>query len=325
MDAQACFDDMVKNVVAPGFRAMGFRGSGRNFYLPGTGGHHALMALAKSRYNWRESCRFSVTLTFWSEQDWAAARREFPELTAKRPAVHTVYGRWPPTWSVDLGELLDPPHGHSWTLTDPAEAPAISDHVLTVVAEAALPALRALAAGGDPPLLPLTDGSFDCPWPYCTNPIDRYNDELDLDAVSEPEPAPNLSPTDLDNLERARLIGVRRSVAWKVVHLSRPKLDRYADLLGAGDELSLSELFTIAALGVDGDYIPVVAWPAARRSIDGWLADPNQAPDARLLVTGSDAQLVLGLPVDPGTLLVVMSLVPLLQSVLSELCTRRLI
>jgi hypothetical protein len=280
MDARTLFKDMLRTEVAPALRELGLRGSGQKFRLPTGSETKALIDFCRSGYNTSDHCRFSLLVSY---------------LDADVSRADTA-------WSADSGQFMEPPHEHWWTITSPGDVEPVADHVVAVVRDMLLPQLRARVEGATPPEPARVDFEHDdCPWPYCTNELDLYEDgDLDLDRV-EADPfrgmeTAHLEPEVVEDLRQFRTTLTPRTRAWKVLHISRRRLDDYADRVGAGDELDFGELLTVALLGVDDLHSPE-QWRQAARVIRAWLdtgtdagLDPGAAlvvSDERVAVTGT--------------------------------------
>lgn len=297
VNALQLFDEMLRTQVAPGLRALGLRGSGKNFSLPNGNGDHALLGFQKDKWNTAEVCRFTANTAFHSQQGWQQARTREPWL----PASPTPHDMAPRGWQQRVGFLLDPPHDHWWTIRIADDVAAIADHVVAVVREAVLPQLRARLAGTEPPPLPGTgdETALDCPWPYCTDVLDLYLDGVDLDAAgrlgAEGFGATALDAAQEEVLERACTVAVPRARAWKVLHISRRRLDTYADRIGAGPALTFEQLLAVSLLGTD-ELLAAARWPDAASAVAAWAARlPDADPEAALVVA-EDAVAVLPLP-----------------------------
>ncbi len=161
--------------------------------------------------------------------------------------------------------------------------------------DAVVPQLQS-RLGGAPPPLPTHGGwSPDCPWPYCTNPHDLFLDHVDLDGVgASGSSAAGLSPAHRDVLARARTLEVPRTQAWKVLHISRKRLDEYADRVGAGSVLTLAQLLAVSILGAD-DVLAAPRWSDAAAAVGAWVRQLPDADPAAALVVGDAACAVLPL------------------------------
>lgn len=139
--AQSTYDAMVKNVLSPGFRALGLKGSGGR-YSPASDECWALMSLQKSAYSDATEVQLTVNLLVANKAAWNArrARAHLP----KRPAATIQYGE--PAINERIGMLAPEPADKWWRIragTDPHE---VARDVLKDVRELALPWLVAKAA-----------------------------------------------------------------------------------------------------------------------------------------------------------------------------------
>lgn len=329
MNAHALFDEMLRTQIAPALRDLGFRGPGKVFNLPNDGGDHAMFGFLKDRWNTPDSCRFTAIAAFHRQTDWERARLAQSWLPARPALCHVVSGGW----QARVGLLLDPPHDHWWTVRVEDDVLAVADHVVGVVVDAVMPQLQARIAGIAPPVLPSAGARWspDCPWPYCTNAHDLVLDDVDLDGVSGAGggAAGVFSPAQREVLVRAREVEVPRTQAWKVLHISRKRLDDYADRVGAGETLSLSQLLAVWVLGTDDVTVP--SWPDAAAAVEAWVVQLPDADPASALVVGEAACAVLPLAEvlalhEPRVgICLVQSLMSATRRLLDELSTARLV
>ena len=328
MNAHALFDEMLRTQIAPSLRDLGFRGSGKVFNLPTASGDHALFGFLKDRWNTPDSCRFTAIAAFHRQADWERARGAQTWLPARPALCHVVAGGW----QGRVGLLLDPPHDHWWTIRVPDDVLTVADHVVGVVVDNVLPQLQSRIAGIAPPATPSAGSRWspDCPWPYCTNAHDLVLDDVDLDAVGGAGPGGGaFSAAQREVLVRARDIDVPRTQAWKVLHISRKRLDDYADRVGAGESLTLAQLLAVWLLGTDDVTVP--SWPDAAAAVEAWVIQLPDADPASALVVGEQACAVLPLAEvlalhEPRVgICVVQSLMGATRRLLEELATARLV
>ncbi len=308
MTGQLHLREMLRTQVAPAFRELGMRGSGQKYWLPNENGDHALVEFRKDRWNaaYSGACRFTLEYLFYSGAAWEKARSRWTWLPAKPNAGTYLVDAPDGPAEIDvrwenIARLMPVRHGydgHCWTIRTADDVPAVADHVIALLRDGVLPGLRAQVEGDEPPAPPGTyDGlDLDCPWPYCTNSDDLVADEsIPGGGVEAPAPAwasPSLDTSEaLDTseqamLSRARQVVVPRTRAWKLLHISRKRLDLYADRLGAGPQIAFHELLTIALLGID-DLHTASQWGAAATTLAAWLRDTTELdPNAVLLVAG---------------------------------------
>jgi hypothetical protein len=69
-----------------------------------------------------------------------------------------------------------------------------------------------------------------------------------------------------------------------VLHISRARLDTYADRVGADAALTFVQLLAVDLLGTDDLLVPA-RWPEAAAVVAAWVAQlPDADPDATLVV-----------------------------------------
>jgi len=228
MRAQDLFRRMLREHVAPELRRLGFTGSGQRYDLHTEAGGCGVLGFQKDTASTAAHVRFTVNIT--------AGRADSAE------------------WSKPIGSMLDDPHDHWWTIRAGDDVSAVADHVLWVIRERALPEMR-YRLGVGPPVThhrrPLP--AADCPWPFCTDDHRLWHEAHDVDVVVERWPEWEPEPWTIDDLALVRaalLLRVRRTVAWKILHCTRHRLDELADSAGLGDEFGLPALAALAALNM---------------------------------------------------------------------------
>ncbi|RBY94265.1 hypothetical protein DQ244_02705 [Blastococcus sp. TBT05-19] len=294
MNAPRLFEEMVKGRIAPALRDLGMRGSGQNFRLPNEDGDYALLGFQKD--SWDGTMRFTANVAFHSARGWQDARDRHGWLPAQ-PTASSMYAVEPDLqgWSERIGHLMDPPHDHWWTIPTESDVPVVADHVIAVVRGTVLPQLRTRLAGIEPPPQPTKEIGpvADCPAPTCAYPPVAWVDGAELDSLSGVLAAdegddPDLDAVQRELVDRARNVAVPRARAWKVLHISRARLDEYADRIGAGAALTFAQLLAVNLLGTD-DLLAPARWPDVTALVTAWAAQlPDANPDATLVV-GEDA------------------------------------
>src|SRR5687767_2928330 len=96
---------MLRDLVGPELRLLGFKGSGRLFSMDD---HRCWSRLGfqASRYNSLSEVRFTVNLCVVDRERWLAARAQAPHLPAV-PVVGHYYGRHARLdWQARIGELM---------------------------------------------------------------------------------------------------------------------------------------------------------------------------------------------------------------------------
>lgn len=320
---------MLKDQIGPALRALGMRGSGQNFKLPTENGDFALLGFQKD--SWDETMQFTANVAFYSGSKWheALARNSWLPTVPTASTMYAVADLQ--EWKKRVGELMDPPHDHWWTIQSADDVPAVADHVVAVVRDAVLPQLRARRDGNTPPVLPTQEmGPIpDCPAPTCAYPPVAWVENADLGGLASMLTGEGAGDHGLDAVERrardrARLITVPRTQAWKVLHISRARLDAYADRIGAGDALTFVQLLAVDLLGTD-DMLAPPLWPEATEAVAGWAARLPDADPEMALVIAEGAAVLLPLiealtRTDPALGVdVVQPLMPATQHLLEEL------
>lgn len=300
MNAPKLFEEMVKSRIAPALRDLGMRGSGQKFRLPNENGDYALLGFQKD--SWDGRTRFTANVAFYSGRGWQEARDRHGWLPAE-PTASSTYAVEPDLqgWSERVGFLMDPPHDHWWTIQTEGDVPVVADHVIAVVRDAVLPQLRNRLAGIEPPPQPTKEVGpvADCPAPTCAHPPVAWVDEAALGSLGRVLAADGGDEAGLDAvqrevLDRARSLVVQRTRAWKPLHISRARLDTYADRIGADAALTFVQLLAVDLLGTD-DLLAPARWPEATELVAAWAAQlPDADPDATLVV-GEDTVAVMSL------------------------------
>jgi hypothetical protein len=134
-DARGAYDAMIRDVISPAMRALGFKGSGGSYVLP-VASAWVLVGFQRSVHDDRELVEFTVNLTVASKRAWEAVRLERPYLS-ERPAPNTRYG--PPTWQRRLGALMSAQTDVWWRVTVDSDVGRVGDEVVTAVREYAVP------------------------------------------------------------------------------------------------------------------------------------------------------------------------------------------
>jgi hypothetical protein len=325
------FEEMQKTRVAPALRELGLRGSKQDFRLPNDNGDYALFGFQTD--SWDGTTRFTANVAFYRAQRWQEARERHGWLPAA-PTARSLYAVEPALlqgWTERIGALMDPPHDHWWTIRTEDDVPVVAEHVVSVVRDAVLPQLRARLSGSEPPPLPSRESGpvAACPAPTCARPPVPWLDGADLGSVgtviaADADGDAGLDAAQQQMLDLARQLAVPRTQAWKVLHISRDRLDTYADRIGAGPALSFAQLLAVDLLSTDDLLIPS-RWPEAAEAVADWAVQLPDADRDAALVLAEDAVAVLPLsealaPDDPDfALSVVQPLMPATQHLLEEI------
>jgi hypothetical protein len=136
--AQGTFSDLIKTLVAPGLRALGFNGSGQNYQLP-SDDHWAMLGFQKSTSSSANRVRFTVNVLVVSRRTWEAARAETSYLP-ERPTANTFWGTF--VWQHRIGELLPGIGDVWWDVEADVDAAELADAVLWAVRDYVVPAMH---------------------------------------------------------------------------------------------------------------------------------------------------------------------------------------
>ena len=143
---------LIRDVVAPALRELGFRGSGQRFVLPDPE-RWLVVGVQRNRWNDASSLRFTVNLTAVGKQVWSEARVAATWLPAE-PAANATY---PIGRTTRVGALLPNPHDLWWELTPGVDGAAIAAEVVDAIRTVGLPWLRGQAGVGEATRTPPAD------------------------------------------------------------------------------------------------------------------------------------------------------------------------
>jgi hypothetical protein len=139
--AQERFLTIVREQIAPGLRAVGFRGSGSVYTLPDDGVWR-LLGFQRSRSSDRRRVQFTINLTVADRVGWEAARQVEPWLGA-RPSGNGKYLLAPDVFRFTRIGPLMPNHQDLWWDVHAGEAGGrMAEEVLSVIKTYGIPWLR---------------------------------------------------------------------------------------------------------------------------------------------------------------------------------------
>lgn len=136
--AQDRFSSMVRDLVSPELRRMGFKGSGGRYELPSTT-HWIVVGFQASQFSSADSMRFTVNCQVVRRDTWEEFRKERPYIGPK-PKPNTVAGNF--VWWTRIGSLMPPGEDQWWTLTAHDDIKAIAEDVLAAITQFVLPAIE---------------------------------------------------------------------------------------------------------------------------------------------------------------------------------------
>jgi hypothetical protein len=136
--AQETYAEMLKTLVAPGLRAIGFKGSAQDYRLQ-SDDYWALLGFQKSTSSDASHVRFTCNVLVVSKSRWDAVRAESPHLP-ERPTATTFWGTF--VWQKRIGALLPGGEDLWWEAEADGDLAELAGAVLWAVQDYALPAMR---------------------------------------------------------------------------------------------------------------------------------------------------------------------------------------
>lgn len=136
--AQDTYAEMLKTLVAPGLRAIGFKGSSQNYRLP-SDDYWAMLGFQKSTSSDATQVRFTANVLVVPRSAWDAVRTEQPHLP-ERPTATTYWGTY--VWQKRIGELLPGGEEMWWEIEAGADAAELADAIVWAVRDYVVPAMR---------------------------------------------------------------------------------------------------------------------------------------------------------------------------------------
>ena len=134
---QELFKTLLKNIVAPQLRKIGFKGSGQNYHIPSES-HWLLLSFQKSTFSDSSNLSFTVNLYAITKKEWHKAHSTHSYFPSK-PTATTFWGVG---WQKRIGRLLPENHDHWWTLTLNTDVQSVSKDVVATIEKYALPAIQ---------------------------------------------------------------------------------------------------------------------------------------------------------------------------------------
>jgi hypothetical protein len=129
---------MLKTLIAPSLRAIGFRGSGQNYRLE-SDDYWAMLGFQKSTSSDAHHIRFTANALVVSKTGWDAVRAESPHLP-ERPTPTTFWGTF--VWQKRIGALLPGGEDLWWEVEAGADAAELADAITWAVEEYVVPAMQ---------------------------------------------------------------------------------------------------------------------------------------------------------------------------------------
>lgn len=148
-EAKRRFDELIKRILAPGLREMGFAGSGRSYRLAATTDFHAQVGVHRLG-TYPDSIRFTLAFNLISAEHWENYRTQHARAGRRpRPTMHYGWGEWGCCWWARVDQFIGTirisrgilTEGFMVSAREPIEP--VGEEALTVVREYGLPFLLA--------------------------------------------------------------------------------------------------------------------------------------------------------------------------------------
>lgn len=136
--AQDLYATLVKDLLSPAFRDLGFKGSSGRYSLP-IPDHWALLGLQRSTYSTSAEVRFTINLLVVSKASWELQRQESPYLP-QRPSASMHYSVETPQRRI--GQLRPDGQDKWWGLSSRRQLEVVAAEVIHDVREYALPWMK---------------------------------------------------------------------------------------------------------------------------------------------------------------------------------------
>lgn len=158
---------LLRDMISPSLRELGFKGSGRRFALHAHGSDdHALLGIQANRYNDWSLARFTLNVSFYTEEEWAGVQAERLAMGMPAPSTPSPNEEYFCGWSARVGYLYEPAHDHWWAVRDEAGADVVAADVIHVVDAFVKPQLTARLMGEEPPPT-FSQSQVRCTWADC--------------------------------------------------------------------------------------------------------------------------------------------------------------
>lgn len=143
--ASQTFTDFMRDDIAPGLRELGFKGSGKRFYLPDTD-HYAVVSFHTNKTVFPDRVKFTLNVSIVDKASWERARAVSPALP-QQPSAVASYGLDDGVWWQPVGMFVGG-HERWWTLDAAGtRREFVAREVLGAVQDAVLPVLRQRLTG----------------------------------------------------------------------------------------------------------------------------------------------------------------------------------
>jgi hypothetical protein len=145
LTAQDAYKVLIRDSIAPRLRELGFKGSGREFWLSSES-FWAGIGFQASAWSDKSAVQFTVNIQVVEKDRWAelvASRpdRHYPQ----RPAANSSYSSHV-AWVTRIGELMDG-QDHWWSTRGVVNLAALAEEVVREIRDRALPEMRLRMSG----------------------------------------------------------------------------------------------------------------------------------------------------------------------------------
>jgi hypothetical protein len=145
LTAQDAYKVLMRDYIAPRLRELGFKGSGREFWLSSEP-FWAGIGFQASAWSDKSAVQFTVNIQVVEKDRWAelvASRpdRKYPQ----RPAANSSYSSRV-AWATRIGELMDG-QDHWWSTRGVVDLGALAEEVVREIRDRALPEMRHRMSG----------------------------------------------------------------------------------------------------------------------------------------------------------------------------------
>jgi hypothetical protein len=151
MTGKEAFQQLLRDLVGPGLRADGLRGSGTSWTEP-SGTHWVTVGFQTDRYPADAELTFTVNLKVLSKAEWAAENVPAGRRPERPHPNESHYRGWGEGilpmlgWAERIGNVMPMQQDHWWTITPDTDQAELSDELLGVLRQHGLPAMRAVLA-----------------------------------------------------------------------------------------------------------------------------------------------------------------------------------
>lgn len=140
LTAQDAYKVLMRDYIAPRLRELGFKGSGREFWLSSES-FWAGIGFQASAWSDKSAVQFTVNIQVVEKDRWAELLASRPDRRyPKRPAANSSYSTRV-AWATRIGELMDG-QDHWWSTRGVVNLAALAEEVVEVIRERVLPEMQ---------------------------------------------------------------------------------------------------------------------------------------------------------------------------------------